>query len=54
MRSNYLIFLFLIRGLLIIKRKEIAINYLKFWFWIDLVSSFPYDLVIDVNKFKIN
>lgn len=20
-------------------------NYLKFWFWMDLISSFPYDLV---------
>lgn len=23
-------------------RKKIAINYLKFWFWLDLLASFPY------------
>ncbi len=23
------------------------INYIKFWFWIDLVASFPYDLVVN-------
>jgi hypothetical protein len=27
---------------LITDRKAIAIDYLKFWFWIDLISSIPY------------
>ena len=26
-------------------KKEIAKNYLKFWFWIDLFSIFPLDLL---------
>jgi len=30
---------------LITDRKKIAINYLKCWFWIDLVSSVPFDLL---------
>lgn len=34
-------------GILIKTRKKIAIHYLKFWFWIDLISSFPYDLMIE-------
>lgn len=28
--------------------KKIAINYLKFWFWIDLFASFPYTDVIEL------
>lgn len=35
------------RGQLVTKRLLICLNYLKFWFWIDLLSSFPYDMVID-------
>ncbi|KAL4479754.1 hypothetical protein ABPG73_017975 [Tetrahymena malaccensis] len=34
------------KGNLIRKRKQITVEYLKLWFWIDLVSSFPYDLVV--------
>ena len=30
------------KGYLVMKRKEIVINYLKTWFLIDLVASFPY------------
>lgn len=26
----------------IMKRRDICIDYLRFWFWIDLVSSVPY------------
>ena len=29
-------------------RKVIAINYLKFWFWVDFLSSIPYDNVLDL------
>ena len=31
------------KGNLVTSRKTIALNYLKFWFWLDLVASFPYD-----------
>jgi len=30
---------------LVTERKKIAINYLKGWFWIDLISSVPFDLI---------
>lgn len=33
-------------GLLITDRREIARRYLKFWFWIDILSSFPFDLIV--------
>ena len=33
-------------GLLITDRWQIARRYLKFWFWVDLLSSFPFDLII--------
>ena len=35
------------RGSLIMNRKEIAKNYLKAWFWIDLFSTLPYTWFID-------
>ncbi|KAL4497341.1 hypothetical protein ABPG72_011276 [Tetrahymena utriculariae] len=34
------------KGNLIRKRKQIVIEYLKLWFWIDFFSSFPYDMVV--------
>ena len=34
------------KGILVIDRRKIAIHYLKFWFTIDLLSSFPFDLII--------
>ncbi len=30
------------KGYLVMKRREIVINYLKTWFLIDLIASFPY------------
>ncbi|OMJ72486.1 hypothetical protein SteCoe_29082 [Stentor coeruleus] len=33
-------------GSIVASRKEISRNYLKYWFWIDLLSTFPYDIVI--------
>ena len=30
---------------LVTNRKQIAFNYLKLWFWIDLVSSVPFDAI---------
>jgi hyperpolarization activated cyclic nucleotide-gated potassium channel 2 len=35
------------RGMLIVSRRKIALNYLKFWFWLDFIASFPYDLIIE-------
>ena len=29
-------------------RKRIAVNYLKFWFWIDLITTIPYDTILDL------
>jgi hyperpolarization activated cyclic nucleotide-gated potassium channel 2 len=34
------------KGNLIVSRKKIAINYIKFWFWLDLLASFPYDWIM--------
>jgi len=28
-----------------LNRKDIIKNYLKFWFWIDLFSNVPYELL---------
>ena len=30
------------KGYLVMKRKEIIKNYIKYWFFIDLFASFPY------------
>lgn len=32
------------------RRKQIAINYLKTWFFIDLLGSFPFDLIFNHNS----
>ena len=34
------------KGYLVMKRKEITKNYLKTWFVLDLLASFPYEWVI--------
>jgi hypothetical protein len=34
-------------GIQVTDRKKIILKYLSFWFWIDLVSTFPYDLLIE-------
>ncbi len=34
-------------GKKIVKRKKIILNYLAFWFWLDLISSLPYGLIFD-------
>eukprot|EP00359_Climacostomum_virens_P001956 CAMPEP_0204899146 /NCGR_PEP_ID=MMETSP1397-20131031/1683_1 /ASSEMBLY_ACC=CAM_ASM_000891 /TAXON_ID=49980 /ORGANISM="Climacostomum Climacostomum virens, Strain Stock W-24" /LENGTH=660 /DNA_ID=CAMNT_0052067063 /DNA_START=2801 /DNA_END=4783 /DNA_ORIENTATION=+ len=33
-------------GALIVNRKDIALHYMKFWFWLDLLASLPLDLLI--------
>ncbi|CAD8171846.1 unnamed protein product [Paramecium octaurelia] len=35
-------------GFFVSQRKQIALNYLKLWFWLDLISSFPYDDVLSL------
>mmetsp|Transcript_3691 Transcript_3691/g.7896 ORF Transcript_3691/g.7896 Transcript_3691/m.7896 type:complete len:656 (-) Transcript_3691:26-1993(-) len=35
------------RGAIITDRSEIAKRYLRFWLWIDLISTFPYSWVIE-------
>ena len=37
------------KGYLVMKRKDIIKNYMKTWFWIDLVATFPYSWVLNVN-----
>lgn len=41
-------------GDLVESRKDIIKNYMKFWFWIDFVSTFPYDLIYDEVQIKAN
>lgn len=38
-------------GTLVKNRKVIALNYIKGWFWIDLIASFPYDWVVNQSIF---
>ena len=35
-------------GELVKDRRRIAISYLKFWFWIDLITTIPYDDILDL------
>ncbi|CAD8139890.1 unnamed protein product [Paramecium pentaurelia] len=37
-------------GILSMKRERIIKNYLSFWFWIDVISTFPYDIIIDESE----
>jgi hypothetical protein len=37
------------KGYLVMKRKDIIKNYAKTWFFIDLVATFPYSWVMNVN-----
>ncbi|CAD8072680.1 unnamed protein product [Paramecium sonneborni] len=41
------------KGQYIIDRKLIAKNYLMAWFWIDLVSTFPFDIIINASTQEI-
>lgn len=34
------------KGYLVMKRKEIIKNYLKTWFFMDLLASFPYSWIL--------
>jgi hyperpolarization activated cyclic nucleotide-gated potassium channel 2 len=35
-------------GTQVFDRKKIVMNYMRMWFWIDVVSTFPYDTIIEV------
>jgi hypothetical protein len=35
---------------LIMQRRQIAIDYLKHWFWIDLFSSIPYTWILAITE----
>lgn len=37
------------KGIPIYSRKQIVLNYIKLWFWIDLAASFPYDTIITAS-----
>lgn len=37
--------------LLVLDRSEIMRRYFSFWFWVDLLASFPFDLVLQVTIF---
>jgi hyperpolarization activated cyclic nucleotide-gated potassium channel 2 len=37
------------KGYLVMKRKEIIKNYLKTWFFLDLLASFPYSWIFKDN-----
>jgi len=37
------------KGYLVMKRKEIIKNYLKTWFFLDLLASFPYSWVMSTD-----
>lgn len=39
-------------GVVISSRREIAKNYLKWWFWIDLTATIPYQTVVDLANGK--
>lgn len=34
-----------VTGRLVVNRISIATNYMQFWFWLDVVSTFPFDLI---------
>ncbi|CAD8200826.1 unnamed protein product [Paramecium octaurelia] len=42
------------KGNYIYQRRKIALNYLKLWFWLDLISSFPYDGIISLTLEESN
>jgi hypothetical protein len=41
-----------LKGALVEDRVLIAKTYLKFWFWLDIISSFPYDWVLTGDPFQ--
>jgi hypothetical protein len=39
------------KGFIILTRKEIILDYLRLWFWLDVAASFPYPLVISPEAY---
>ncbi|CAD8150179.1 unnamed protein product [Paramecium octaurelia] len=39
-----------LEGKLNMERKEIFKDYISFWFWIDFISTFPYDIIMDESS----
>ena len=37
------------KGVLVMTRKDIILNYLKTWFLLDLLASFPYSWIINID-----
>ena len=40
------------KGYLVMKRKEIIKNYIRYWFFIDLLASFPYAWLFEEGFFS--
>jgi hypothetical protein len=38
------------KGVVVMKRRDIIFNYLKTWFWLDLLASFPYNWVFNLDE----
>lgn len=36
-----------VEGKLNMERKVILREYIRFWFWLDFLSTFPYDIIMD-------
>lgn len=36
---------FIVKDRIVMKRREIVTNYMRFWFWVDLVATIPFDLM---------
>lgn len=32
------------------KRLRVTLEYLKLWFWLDLLASFPYEMIFNINS----
>ncbi|CAD8160415.1 unnamed protein product [Paramecium octaurelia] len=42
-----------LEGKLNMNRKDILKEYMKFWFWLDSVSAFPYDIIMDESSSQV-
>ncbi|KAB7495492.1 Potassium voltage-gated channel subfamily H member 2 [Armadillidium nasatum] len=41
------------KGEVILCPKQIALNYLKGWFFLDLVAAMPFDMLLVANRFDL-
>jgi hypothetical protein len=42
------------KGVLVMNRKDIIVNYLKSWFILDLLASFPYSWIINYEESDVS